>query len=146
MELGQRVCVLEDQHGFILHHEVMKKKVDEEVAVKMVEEGQKRYKNLKSCSFDKGFSSKENKSKLEEILAVVILPKKGKRNEKEKEYEESKEFKEGRRRHSSVEAGINALEVHGLRRCRDKGEEHFIRLVGLGIVARNIRYCPKELG
>lgn len=139
VELGLKVCILEDQHGFILHHEVMKKKVDEEIAVNMVLESQKRYSNLISCSFDKGFSSKENKEKLEGVLEVLIMPKKGNRNEAEEAYEASKEFKEGRRRHSSVESGINGLEVHGLERCRDKGEEHFERLVALGIVARNLQ-------
>ncbi|MCK5679376.1 ISNCY family transposase, partial [bacterium] len=38
VELGLKVCVLEDQHGFILQHMVMKKQTDDQVAVSMVEQ------------------------------------------------------------------------------------------------------------
>src|SRR3989338_2177198 len=36
VELGLRVCVIEDQHQFILHHHVMEKETDDQVAVLMV--------------------------------------------------------------------------------------------------------------
>ncbi len=36
VELGVKVCVLEDQYRFILHHQVMQKETDEQVAVPMV--------------------------------------------------------------------------------------------------------------
>ena len=60
VELGLRVCVLEDQHQFILHHRVMEKETDEQVAVVMVRETKKWFPDLKTCSVDKGFHSKEN--------------------------------------------------------------------------------------
>ena len=37
-ELGLRVCVLKDQYGFILHHQVMEQQTDDKVAVTMVQE------------------------------------------------------------------------------------------------------------
>ncbi len=40
VELGLRVCILEDQHGFVLHHQVMEKQTDDQVAVSMVEQSQ----------------------------------------------------------------------------------------------------------
>ena len=55
VELGLRVCVLEDTMGFILHHQVMEKQTDDKVAVLMVEETQARFPRLGVCSFDKGF-------------------------------------------------------------------------------------------
>ena len=39
-ELGLGVCVLEDQYGFILHHHVMEKQQDVDIAVTMVARGQ----------------------------------------------------------------------------------------------------------
>jgi len=41
VELGVKVCVLEDQYQFILHHQVMEKKTDDQVAVSMVVEAKK---------------------------------------------------------------------------------------------------------
>ena len=43
-----------------------------------------------------------------------------------------------RRKHASVESGINALENHGLDRCLDHGINGFKRYIALGIVARNL--------
>jgi transposase, IS5 family len=47
LELGIRVCILEDQHGFILDHQVMQKQTDDCVALSMVEAGQKRFPELR---------------------------------------------------------------------------------------------------
>ena len=40
VELGLKVCVVEDQHGFILHHHVMEKTTDDQVAVPVHQTGQ----------------------------------------------------------------------------------------------------------
>ncbi len=60
VELGVRVCILEDQHQFILHHHVMEKQTDDQIAVDMVTEAKKRFPGLNACSFDKGFHSPAN--------------------------------------------------------------------------------------
>jgi len=57
VELGLRVCVLEDQYGFILHHQVMEQQTDERIAVSMIQEAMDRHPLLSVCSFDKGFHS-----------------------------------------------------------------------------------------
>ena len=71
VELGLRVCILEDQHQFILHHRVMEKETDDQVTVTMVTEAKKRHAKLNACSFDKGFHSPENQIALKEHLALV---------------------------------------------------------------------------
>ncbi len=138
-ELGLRVCVLEDQYGFILHHHVMTRKTDDKIAVAMIATAKKRYSNLKSCSFDKGFYTPENRIKLNKILDFVALPKKGKLSQQDKELEYSEEFIEQRRQHPAVESGINALENHGLDRCPDHGIDGFKRYVALAVLARNLQ-------
>ncbi len=75
----------------------------------------------------------------------MVLPKKGRCNKEERDRESSAEFRSSRRKHSAVESGINALEVHGLDRCRDHGIDGFKRYVGLAIVARNIQKLGAEL-
>lgn len=138
-ELGLRVCIVEDQHGFYLNHLVMKKTTDEKVAIALIEETKKIYPQLSSCSFDKGFYSPRNKEALEKILDFVVLPKKGKLTAEERDIEKSEEFVSERRKHSMVESGISALENHGLDRCFDHGIRGFERYTALAITARNIQ-------
>ncbi len=138
-ELGLKVCILEDQYGFILHHQVMQKQMDDEVAVSMVKETKKRFPGFIFCSFDKGFWCPANKTKLGKLLDEMVLPKKGKLSLADKETEHFEEFIQGRRQHSAVESAINALENHGLDRCPDHGLAGFKRYVSLAVVARNIQ-------
>ena len=138
VELGIRVCILEDQHQFILHHRVMEKETDDRVAIPMVVETKAQFPNLESCSFDKAFHSQKNQEKLSEALEVVALKRKGKLSEKSRAIESSAEFKQAAHKHSAVESAINALEVHGLDICKDHGIDGFKRYVALGIVTRNI--------
>ena len=76
VELGLRVCIMEDQYGFILHHNVMKKETDDQVAVRMVKETQARFEHFSGCSFDKGFHSPANQIELKNLLDQPVLPKK----------------------------------------------------------------------
>jgi transposase, IS5 family len=138
VELGLKVCILEDQHQFILHHQVMQKQMDDQVAVEMVFEAKNRFPYLNSCSFDKGFHSKENQIILKEVLDRVVLPRKGRLNQEAQAEESAKAFVKDRRAHSAVESAINALEVHGLDKCPDHGIYGFRRYVSLAVVARNI--------
>ena len=139
VELGIRVCVLEDQYQFILHHTVMEKQTDDQVAVSMVRDTQSRFPDLKITSFDKGCHSSNNQKELKELLDVSGLPRKGKLSKQAKSHQDSKEFRFARRKHSAVESAINALEVHGLDRCLDHGIYGFKRYVAFAVLSRNIQ-------
>jgi IS5 family transposase len=139
VELGLRVAVVEDEHRFILTHQVMEKTTDDQVAVALIEQAQARFPTIASASFDKGFHSPANQSALAALIPQVVLPKKGKRSEAQREREAAPEFSRLRRQHSAVESAINALEVHGLDRCLDHGLDGFKRYVALAVVARNIQ-------
>ncbi len=139
VELGLRVCVMVDQYQFILHSKVMEKLTDDKVAVEMVEETKKRFLELTSCSFDKGFHSPANQKDLKEHLEQVVLPKKGRLSKADKSREENEEFKAKRKKHSGVESAINGLEQGGLDVCPDHGIEGFKRYVSLAVVSRNIK-------
>ena len=76
VELGVKVCILEDQHQFILHHHVMARQTDDQIAVTMVTQAKKRFPMLNACSFDKGFHSPANQAELAQHLEQVTLPKK----------------------------------------------------------------------
>lgn len=138
VELGTKVCILEDQYQFILHHMVMQQQTDDQVAVPMVEGAKKRFPQLTVCSFDKGFHSSANQIALQAHLTLVVLPRKGKLSQSAQEIEQSADFVKARRAHSAVESAINALEVHGLDICLDHGIGGFKRYVAWAVVARNI--------
>jgi hypothetical protein len=138
VELGVKVCILEDQHQFILHHQVMQQQTDDQVAVSMVTQAKQRFANLNACSFDTGFHSPENQLALNEHLELVALPRKGRLSHTAQAEQQSAAFIKARRAHSAVESAINALEVHGLDRCPDHGIRGFERYVALAVVARNI--------
>ena len=140
VELGVRVCVMSDQHGFTLHHRVMERCTDDTVAVPMVRDTRERYAELRAVSMDKGFHSPRNQSELREIVETVVLPKKGRRTKAEAAREAEPEFVRLRRTHAAVESAINALEVHGLDRCRDHGIEGFQRYTGLSVLGRNVQH------
>ena len=139
VELGLRVCILEDRNGFILHHRVMANETDDKIAVTMIAQAKERFPRLTLCSFDKGFHSPQNQIDLKKELATVVLPKKGRLSVADKERESAPEFTGARQQHSGVESAINALGVHGLHLCRDHGIDGFKRYVALAVVTRNIQ-------
>lgn len=139
VELGLRTCIVEDQHRFILHHRVMEKTTDDAIAVSIVAETKQRFAALGSVSMDKGFHSKTNRTDLEGLVGLVVLPKKGRLNAADRARESAEEFVHLRHKHSAVESAINALEVHGLDMCPDHGIVGFKRYVALAVVARNIQ-------
>ena len=145
VELGLKVCIVEDTDGYVLYHQVMQHISDDQIAIDLICETQARYPALRVCSFDKGFHSPTNQVELAKRLDRVVLPQKGRCNKTEQERQNSEAFKRSRRQHSAVESGINALEVHGLDRCPDHGLHGFKRYVALAVVARNIQKLGAEL-
>jgi IS5 family transposase len=139
VELGLKVCIVEDQYQFILHHQVMEKESDEEVCVFLVKQAKERFPRIEQASFDKGFHSAANQNDLREIVEMPVLSRKGKLSKQAHEIENSPEFRKARRQHSAVESAINALEIHGLDYCPDRGIYGFKRYVGLAIVGRNLQ-------
>jgi IS5 family transposase len=139
VELGLRVCIMEDQDRFILHHRVMVKSTDDQVAFAMVGETKQKFPKIRAVSMDKGFYSPANQEVLKPRLECVVLPKKGRLSQADKDRESDPEFVKLRKQHSAVESAINALEVHGLDKCPDHGLRGFKRYIAMAVVARNIQ-------
>ncbi len=55
VELDQRVCVLQDQFGFTLHHLSMEKQIDEQVTVLIAEGVKQRLPQVTQDGYDRGF-------------------------------------------------------------------------------------------
>ena len=138
VELGVAVCIVEDQHQLIVHHEVMWQECDVDVAVRVVEAVREQDPGLSSCGFDKGFHSRSNRKRLGEVLDHVCLPAKGRLSQAVREEESSAEFVAARGQHPAVESAVNNLEQRGLGRIRCEGADGFARMVGLSVLAGNV--------
>ncbi len=137
-ELGLPVCFLEDQHQFILHHEVLHEGVDSDMIVRFMEAAKVLYPTLVSCSMDKGYHSPRNRAELDRLLDLNVMPKKGKWSKADRARETTPEFAAARRKHPGVESAVNNLNHRGLDRIRTHGVEGFVRTVALGVVAANV--------
>ena len=138
VELGVPVAIIEDQFGFILHHEVLWEGEDVDVAVPMVQAAQALYPELRACSFDRGFHSPDNRVLLDGLLDVNALPGKGYLSKANREREAEEPFVAARRAHPAVESAINGLEHRGLDRVRSHGADGFARTVALSMLAANL--------
>jgi hypothetical protein len=139
VELGVKVCIIEDKDQFILHHRVMWKQTDDKLTVPIAKETKEKFPTLYSVSYDKGFYSKDNREQLAEILDAYSLPKKGKLSETDKVIQSRDVYIKAKQKHSAVESAINALDHHGLDKCPDHGKSGLERYVALAIAGRNIQ-------
>ena len=138
VELGVPVCVVEDQHQFILGHRIMWRGGNTEAAVSVIEACRRAHPQLRACSFDRGFHSPENRRRLAELLDTVTMPKKGRLTTADRVLQAEPEFVRARRQHPAIESAINKLEHHGLDRVRTRGAEGFERTVALSILSANL--------
>ena len=142
IEFGHRVLIIQDRAGFIIHCKMMGIGItDEKIIVEVMENLQKRFNGkIHAASFDKGFWTPDNLKRLSSFIPLVVLPKKGKLSQVDKEREGSKEFGTVRKWHAGVESAINALGAgNGLNLCRDKGDEGYERYLALGVLGRNLQ-------
>ena len=141
IEFGHRVLVIEDSAGFICHHEVMDiGMVDKDVLCMAMENLQQRLGNkIRSASFDCGFHSPDNQTRLADIVSQPCLPTKGVKLAQKQREEASVVWHNARDYHAGVESAIHGLRAgNGLDRCRDKGYDGYERYVALAVLGRNL--------
>jgi hypothetical protein len=147
VELGHKVLLTTDQNELILDYRVMGQPSDKDEVIALADRLLGRFgaAAISSLSFDKGFTREEDRRLLELYIREVIMPKRGKRNTEEEARESGRSFQRLRRKHHAVESDINALEHHGLDRCRDKGYHGYKRYVGFGVLAYNLHKIGSRL-
>ena len=145
VKLGVPVGIAEDQYQFILHYEIMWTGSDVDFAVPMVEITKELFPDFCAVSFDRGFHSPANRTRLDELLVDNVLPRKGRLSKADREHEQGETFLAMRRQHPAVESTINNLEHRGLDRVRSKGRKGFARSVDLAVVALNVHRLGRVL-
>ena len=144
VELGKKINITTDQYQLIVDYEILHHQSDSSTVISLADRLTPIFK-VGVWSFDKGYWHPDNRALLEMVIPEVIMPKKGKCNQLEKEREVSKRFKKYRNKHSAVESNIHSLERRGLSRCPDRGLSHFNRYVGLGVCAYNLCCIGRKL-
>ncbi len=144
-ELGIRVAILTDRHGFILKHRIMQNETDDKVPVTIIKEAKEVFPNITTCSFDKGFWSPQNRDDLEKELSTVAMKKKGYSSKLNYEHEHSPEFLKAKKGHSAVESDFHAAQNHGFDKSPESGIKGFKRYIAKAVVARNIQILGKIL-
>ena len=149
VELGHRLLIATDQYGMIHDYKIMFG-ADEAAEVAPLADrliAKLGQENISSFSFDRGFSSIENRELLEFTMpdTDIIMPKKGKLSAADKERQSQKSWRKLANRHSAVESNINSLEHHGLNRCPDKGYQAYAQYAGLGVLAYNLHKIGNHL-
>lgn len=149
VELGHNTLIVTDQYQFILYHEVYEQQVDKQRTIAIGKAVAKDFSGetyrLLSMSFDRGFYSLLAKKALSKLFAEVILPKPGRKSQKQQAEEAEESFVSKRRGHSAVEANISQLEHFGLDICRDKGIKGFKRYVAYGVLSYNLHKMGRLL-
>jgi transposase, IS5 family len=147
VELGHRLLIATDQHQLIQDYDVPVGEADVDQSVPVADRLLGRYGagSLASLSFDKGFTRAEDRDLLSLYVPTVVMPKRGKKNAAETEWEGEKQFVALRKQHSAVESDINSLEHHGLNRCLDVGLNSYLRYVGYGVLSYNLHVIGREL-
>lgn len=142
VEFGHMVLLEQEGSKFVTGYQVFSKRPNEN---QLVDPALENHRDLfgeypKELSADKGFyESMDQIRRLEELVEVVSIGKKGGKTEQEAEREASDAFKAGQRFRAGVEGSISVLKrVFGLGRIRNKGFKHFVATVGAAVFVHNL--------
>ncbi|MCL6559229.1 MAG: ISNCY family transposase [Firmicutes bacterium] len=142
VEFGYKTVVASNEQGLVLHYEVhVGNPADEEVFVPAVLATQEKTgKVFREVAADRGMYSMENEAVLQGLgIEHVCLPKRGKKDEARRAYENQAWFRRLCRFRATCEAEISRLKRRfGLGRVRTRGYHRVKTWVGWGILAHNL--------
>lgn len=144
VEIGKNLAITSDQHHLIVDWQIAERQTDNLLTLPIARRVTGKYP-VESFSVDRGFSDMVDKQLLEEFIPQVIMPKKGRRNARQKAVESTPVFIRLKNRHHAVESNINELEHRGLNRCPDRTRSGFDRYIGLAITAYNLHKIGRKL-
>lgn len=144
VEIGKKLAITTDQYHLIVDWQIAERQSDNQLTIEIADRLLNKYP-IESLSTDKGFSDMSDKALLKTEIPLVIMPKKGKRNQEEEKVESSPLFKRLKNKHSAVESNINELEHRGLDRCPDRTRRNFNRYTGLAVTAYNLHKIGRKL-
>lgn len=144
VEIGKSLVVTSDQYDLIVDWQLAEGQSDNELTLPVARRMASKYP-IQSLSTDRGFSDQEDKKELQSFIPEVIMPKKGRLNQQDKELEAAPAFRRLKNRHNAVESIINELEHRGLNRCPNRNRKTFNAYIALAITAYNLHKFGRKL-
>ena len=141
IEYGHMIQIQQVGEKFITDYEVFEKKPAEPALVRpALASHEALFGDLPLCiAADKGYWSKRELAEVFDKIEVVSIPKKGRRNDAEREREHDPLFRHGQMFRAGVEGSISFLKrVLNLGRCLTEGWKHYVATVGATIFAHNL--------
>ena len=142
IEFGHKILIAQTGEKYIHHYKVMEKRIeDKELLVPAIEAHKDLFGDYPDVlSTDKGFyESMKQINSLEEIIPVVSISKKGRRNQAEYERETTEAFIDGQRFRAGSEGSISVLKrAFKLGKCFFKGFKNYAASVGFAVLCHNL--------
>ena len=142
IEFGHKVMVGQTLEKFIHQYGVYERREEDCALVDtMLEEHRALFEsNPGVLSLDQGFySGPDQLQRLREDIATVSIRKKGRKSQKEQEFEDTEDFRDGQRFRAGIEGTISVLKrAFKLARCLFKGFKNYAVSVGLAVLCHNL--------
>jgi transposase, IS5 family len=143
VEFGHKVFLAESAQGLITDYQVLEGNPADanQVAASLDRHQQIFHRPPELYAGDRGFYSADNLESCKQSgVRQVCIPQRGGQKTAEREaLERSRAFKKGQRFRAGIEGRISVLfRGRGMKRCRAKGREHFVVLVGAAVLANNL--------
>lgn len=148
-EFGHKVWLDEVEGGLVSHWRVLGGNPADETQWQPALDAHRQLfgRPPRQASGDRGLYSPHNEAYAQaQGVKRIILPKRGHKSEKRRQYEHQGWFRRGRRIHAGIEGRISVLKrKHGLGRCCNHGEAGLQRWVGWGVIAGNLAVMGRHL-
>lgn len=148
IEFGHKILVAQTGEKFIHHYAVVEKRIeDKELLMPAVNAHKTLFGHYPDVlSTDKGFyESMQQIEGLEELIPVVSIAKKGRRNQAEYERETSDAFIDGQRFRAGSEGSISVSKrAFKLGRCFFKGFKNYAASVGFAVLCHNLVLLARQ--
>ena len=141
IEFGHMIQIQQTGEKFISDYDVFEKKPAEPALLRPALQAHKALFGTypDSLAGDGGYWSGEEFEKIQKLVAVVSIPKKGRRNQVEQEREHDPLFRLAQAFRAGVEGSISFVKRYlRLVRCMSKGWEHYAATVGATVFAHNL--------
>ncbi len=141
IEFGHMLQIQQTGEKFITDYEIFEHKpIEPTLVLPALRSHKKLFGHFpESVAADKGYWSGSEFEKFPEEVAVVSIPKKGRRDASELEREHDPLFRLAQAFRAGVEGSISFLKrILRLARCMNKGWQNYVSTVGATIVAHNL--------
>lgn len=149
VEFGRMVVVDEVEGGIVTRFAVLEDKTAEQgqLAPALDHHRQLFARPPWMATGDRGVHARENEQIARDAgVTHLVIPRSGVVSKTQQEKEHSRSWRRRYRWRAGIEGRLSSLRRdYGLRRCPDRGEDGFVRHLGWGVIASNLRHIAQYL-